>query len=215
MRRLLWNITWPIWRPILNIFCHFKVRGKENCVNLSGPLIVVSNHPHELDSYALGAAMPFRSRIFPIRFLAYRHYVNMPVLGIIIRAYGVISVTPGAGIEKSLAAPLQILERKGVVGMFPEGHLEKKEGEFFEAKPGLAYLALKSGAFILPIAVRGHVGINFLNFLLRRKRVTVTFGKPFQIQEIAPSLNLGSSKEEMAKASQSVLDRVKDLYQLK
>jgi 1-acyl-sn-glycerol-3-phosphate acyltransferase len=200
---------------MLEIFCHFEIRGQEHCRELRGPLIVTSNHPHQLDSYVLSAAMPFRNRIFPIRFLAYAHYVAMPILGTIIRVYGVISVTPGAGIEKSLAAPLRVLEERGVVGMFPEGHLEKKEGEFLGAKPGLAYLALKSGALILPIAVRGHIGLNFWNFILCRKHITVAFGKTFRIQELAPSLNLGSSKEEMTKVSQSILDRVKEIYQSK
>jgi len=212
MRRFLWNITWLFWRPLLEIFCHFEIKGGEHCRDLYGPLIVAANHPHQLDSYALSAAMPFRNRIFPIHFLAYEHYVKMPILGAIIRAYSVISVTPGAGMEKSLEAPLQVLEHKGVVGMFPEGHLEKKEGEFLNVKPGLAYLALKSGAPILPIAVCGQVGLNFWNFIFRRKHITVTFGKPFRIEEIAPSLNLGSSKEELTKASQSVLDRIKELY---
>ena len=212
MRRFLWNITWLFWRPLLEIFCHFEVRGQEYCRELRGPLIVVSNHPHQLDSYALSAAMPFRSRVFPIHFLAYEHYVGMPILGVIIRAYGAISVKPGAGMEKSLIEPEKTLSCGGVIGMFPEGHLEKKEGEFLNAKPGLAYLGLKSGAPILTVAVRGHVGLNFWNFILRRKHITVIFGKPFRIEEMAPNLNLGSSKEELTKASQSVLDRIKELY---
>lgn len=213
MRKLLWSITWLFWRPVLEIFCHFEVRGEENCVRLGGPLIIVANHPQELDSYCLSAAMPFRNQIFPIRFLAYKHYVVRPIMGRVIKAYGVISVTPGAGIEKSLEAPLRVLAERGIVGMFPEGHLEKKEGEFLEAKPGLAYLALKSSAPILPIAIRGQVSLNFSNFISCRKHITVTFGRPFKIQEIAPSLDLESNKEEMAKASQLVLNRIKELYE--
>ena len=211
-RKILWRATWLVWRPLLEIFCRFKIEGQEHCRGLSGPLIVMVNHAHYFDPYTLSAAMPFKNRIFPIHFLTHVYYMRMPVLGAIIRAYGAIPVEPGVGIERALVEPESVLRRGGVVGFFPEGSLGKEEGKFLPAKPGIAWLGTRTGVPILPVAIRGHAGFTFFRFLLRRAHIAVVFAKPFTLKEISPALSPVSTKQELIEAAELAMVRVKELY---
>lgn len=136
----------------------------------------------------------------------------MPILDMVTRAYGAIPVELGSGMEKALRDPERILHRAGVVGFFPEGGFTEKEGEFRKAKPGIAYLGIKTGVSILPIAINGHGGLGLFHFLFRRVRISVAFGKPFTMKEIAHGLTVHASKEELAHAADLAMDRVRKLH---
>ena len=212
MRKMLWQATWLVWRPLLEIFCHFRIDGREHCGNISGQFIIMANHTHYLDPYTLSAAMPLGNNIFPIHFLTDAFYVKMPVLGRIVKAYSAIPMERGLGMEKNLEESERILRRGGVVGIFPEGHLEKKEGVFLPVKPGIALLGIRSGVQILPVAISGHIGLTVSKFFLRRARITVAFGKPFIMREIAPTLSVAAAKEDLAKSAELAMRRVEELY---
>ena len=186
MRKILWNITWLIIRPLLRIFCGLEVKGLENFQNLKSPLIVAAAiHANYIDSYVLGAALPFNSPLFPIRYMTAPEYIRMPLLGWFIRAYGAYPLEKDVNLEKTLEKSVYLLKEKQAVGVFVEGRLSK-DGFFQAIKPGAAFLALKTNLPVLPVGMSGTFGLTLLNFLLRRKKIKVVFGQPiFPAKETA------------------------------
>ena len=73
-----------------------------------------------------------------------------------------------------------------MVGLAPEGR-QSLSGGLEEGSEGAAFLAMKSGAPIVPIAMTGTENGNIYSHLKRWKRapVTLTVGKPFFLREQA------------------------------
>ena len=124
----------------------FTVVGKKN-IPQDGPLIVVTNHFHFLDAALLILAAPW-----PLEFLADFEMPNVPnILKFFPDLYGTYDVAQGAPNLDALRASEAILAQKGVLGVFPEGRVHQPP--LRAALPGAAFLALRTGAPILPVGV--------------------------------------------------------------
>lgn len=66
---------------------------------------------------------------------------------------GLIPVHRGLADRDALRAGLAVLDRGGALAVFPEG--TRGAGSFAQISDGLAYLALRSGAPVVPVAVLG------------------------------------------------------------
>ncbi len=82
---------------------------------------------------------------------------------------------------EALRAALDALERKTILGIAPEG-TRNKTGQLLRAHGGIALLALKSGAPLLPIAHWGgeHFRANLKR--LRRTDFFIRVGRPFVLE---------------------------------
>jgi 1-acyl-sn-glycerol-3-phosphate acyltransferase len=136
-------------RPVLDSLFGFRVRGLEH-VPPSGPFIVAANHANYLDGVVLGAALPRRIaflvmprvyRATPLHPYFHRHVGSIPV--------ELTRPDPGA-----IRAALRVLDRGGVVGIFPEGPLGRS-GRLVRGQPGVALVALRSGVPVVPAAITG------------------------------------------------------------
>jgi len=141
-RTLFRIIAYPMFR--------FRVEGAER-VPAVGPAVVVAAHRSWLDPVCVGGALPR-----PIRFLimerVYRHWWARwfydAMDSIPVRA-GVEPITVAA-----LRGALRALQRGELIGVFPEGGV-LPDGPLGEVQPGAAMLAVRSGAPIIPVAIRG------------------------------------------------------------
>ena len=115
-------------------------------------------------------------------------------LALILRAAGQIAVE-GAG-RGALSAGLAVLRRGGVVGMFPEG--TRGAGRATAVHGGAAWLALQSGAPIVPAAIVGtrHTGEPVGVWPAPRRRILIEFGEPVVITP--PSDLKGRTRQEWA-----------------
>jgi 1-acyl-sn-glycerol-3-phosphate acyltransferase len=95
---------------------------------------------------------------------------------------GLIPVHRGQADRAALQAGLAQLAAGGVLGVFPEG--TRGSGGFDSITDGLAYLALRSGAPVVPIAVTGTGLALPRGRVLPRLRapVRVVFGPPVAVQ---------------------------------
>ena len=102
----------------------------------------------------------------------------------VIPAYGIIWVHRGQPDRKAIRAALDGLAEGRMVGLAPEGR-QSVIGGLEEGNDGAAFLALKSGAPIVPVAMTGTENSNVYGHLKRLKRapVTLSVGKPFFLQE--------------------------------
>jgi 1-acyl-sn-glycerol-3-phosphate acyltransferase len=167
---LLWLITLFTMKA--------RVSGMENFPE-KGPALVLINHLGDADAVLLGASIPY-----PIDALGKIELHEHPVVGGIFRAYGVIWIHRGRPDRKALHAALAGLAEGRVIAMAPEGR-ESVTGALEDGHQGAAFIALKSGAPVVPIVMTGTENSNIYGHIKRFKRaaVTLTVGKPFVLQE--------------------------------
>ena len=149
---------------VLRLWTRLRVEGSERLAG-TGPLIVISNHVDNWDTYVLGLLV--RGRV--INFLARADGLQSRWLGWYWRQLGAIPAD-----RAGLSEALRILRAGGAVGVFPEGVIAPA---LVRAIPGSALLALRSGAPVVPAAVWGTERIRPLS-ILNPPRVTVRYGPP-------------------------------------
>ncbi|MBO8191279.1 1-acyl-sn-glycerol-3-phosphate acyltransferase [Streptomyces oryzae] len=131
------------------------VEGLEN-VPAEGPAILASNHLSFSDSFFLPAVLDRK-----VTFIAKAEYFTSPgIKGKLTAAFfkgvGQLPVdrsgVRGAG-EAAIRSGLEVLERGELFGIYPEG-TRSPDGRLYRGKPGgLARVALRSGAPVIPVAM--------------------------------------------------------------
>ena len=137
------------WVTLIMLFAtRLKVVGLSNLPK-TGPAILVSNHFNLGDPPVLTYVLPRR-----IVWMAKQELFDTPVVGWLFRAFGLIPVRRFEGDLKALRKAQNVLKRGHVLGMFPEGHRSDGKG-LLVAEPGTAFIALRTGAPIVPVAIWG------------------------------------------------------------
>lgn len=157
-----------------------SIHGMENFPK-HGPAIIVINHLGDADAVLVGASIPTT-----IDGMGKIELNDDWLVGRIFRAYGVIWVHRGRPDRRALRAALDALAQGRMVGLAPEGR-QSLIGGLEEGNEGAAFLAMKSGAPIVPLAMTGTENGNIYGHLKKWKRapVTLTVGKPFHLKEQA------------------------------
>lgn len=168
-----------IFRVLSWIFIDLDLSGVSN-IPQSGPAIFVSNHLGDADALLGWAYTP---RIDTETVLKSELY-DFPVLGTILDAYGVIWVHRGEPDRRTIRAVIEGIAEGRLVGIAPEGR-ESLIGGLEEGTDGAAYLALKTGAPLLPITFTGTENVRVYNNMknLRRTKVTIRIGKMFHLDQ--------------------------------
>jgi 1-acyl-sn-glycerol-3-phosphate acyltransferase len=190
---IAWNISWLF----THVVCRYRVRGIENMPQ-SGPLLIVANHLSWYDPLLIGVILPRR-----LWFCAKVELFSWPLIGWACKQTGQIPVRRGKSDRSSLEKALAYLREGRAVVIFPEGKVEK-HGRMIEAHTGIAMLAQRTGAILLPIA---HTDMRpklfgWLNRLFPRGYVRI--GTPF-IPQVPAGL---SHREELRFITQDVMERI-------
>ena len=161
---------------ITKVCLKVTVDGLENFPR-SGPLLVVINHIGDSDVPVLISALPS-----PPDALGKIELYELPVLGKMIDWYGVIWLHRGRSDIRALRAALDGFAEGRIVVIAPEGRYSVT-GALEEGSGGAAFLAYKSGAPILPIAITGTENKNVYGHLkrFRRAQVHIKVGKMFKL----------------------------------
>ena len=155
------------------------INGLENLPR-QGPALIVSNHQGDADIILFLAVMPSPCELI----MKIENRDDHWLVGPIFRAYGGLWIHRGRPDRRALRAALDALAENRIVTVAPEGR-QTLTGGLEEGTDGAAFLALKSGAPIIPIAMTGTPNSNTYGSLkkLRRASVTLTVGKPFLIEQ--------------------------------
>ena len=156
---------------------------KEGLENIPdrGPLLIVINHLGDADVPALISSLPFTPEA-----LAKIELYDLPILGRLIDLYGVIWLHRGKPDKRALRAALDGLAEGRRLVIAPEGRYSLT-GSLEDGANGAAFLAYKSGAAILPIAITGTENETVYSRIKRfeRARVHIRVGKTFRLEEQA------------------------------
>ncbi len=154
-------------------YCKFvyriKIVGKEN-VPKEGALLFCGNHRTYLDPPLITVTAGRK-----MSFMAKEELKNNPFIRFLCFTFDGIWVKRDNKDIGSLKSAMKILKNGGCIGIFPEGTrngMEKNEGKL---KNGASYMALKTGAKIVPIGIQGPAKPFTKN--------TIIYGKPLDFSE--------------------------------
>jgi 1-acyl-sn-glycerol-3-phosphate acyltransferase len=170
-----------------------RVHGAE-LIPSAGPVLLASNHLAFLDGPMLFTAAPRTPRC-----LVKREMFGSK-LGWLLRAMQQIPVDRSGADRTALQAALAVLATGDVVGVFPEG--TRGRGDVGAVKQGIAWLALKSGAPVVPVACLGtrRTGESPHRLPRPRRRLDVVFGTPFRLVPAAGE----SGRDALRRAAEAV-----------
>jgi 1-acyl-sn-glycerol-3-phosphate acyltransferase len=186
-----------IWRP--------KVIGRRN-VPRRGPVILASNHRSFIDSPVITLMAPRT-----VSFLAKNEYfTGTGFRGAVSRAFfggiGAIGVERGAGAaaQQALDLGLERLNDGQAFAIYPEG-TRSLDGRLYKGRTGVAWLALTSGAPVVPVALTGTEQVQPVGSRIPRlARFTIEFGEPMDLSHFGDA----SSGRARRHATDAVMEAI-------
>lgn len=156
----------------------------------TGPLLLTLNHLGGADGVLVVALTPRT-----VTGVGIARSLDWPVVGRVLRSYGLIPVEQNTPDRSALKAALAVLEAGGALAIAPEGH-ESRTGLLEPGQAGPAFLAQRSGAVIVPVAISGTRNAVVLAAWkqLRRPTVTLTFGPAYHLP---PGLSRREAADEI------------------
>ena len=162
--------------PQLLIF-RTKVYYEDKAVQdrrIKGKAIVISNHNYLMD-FAV-TMFVFWRRTLRCAVAEIMYHKNFVMTGLL-KALGCVRVEREGHDFSFLTKLNEILDKGGVVEMYPEARLPQKgEERPLEFKPSYVYLALESGAPIIPVYSNAK--------LFSKERERIIIGKPIHVDEL-------------------------------
>ncbi len=170
------------------LFADIRVEGLDR-IPRTGAVVLAINHASNLDPFVTGSWITPALRRRRIHWLGKRELFEWPVFGWVVARGGVHPVDRGTADIEAYRLATRILERGYVLLIFPEG-TRSPTGALQEARDGLATLALRTGATIVPIGVNDSDRVwpkgRKLPMPIPRRRVTVRVGVPFRAGDVVP-----------------------------
>src|SRR5687768_2601961 len=194
---MLYWVMKVVLTPLLRGLYRVKVQGRAN-VPTKGPVILAANHRSFLDSLFLPLVIGRR-----VTFVAKAEYFESKKTAWFFRGVGQIPIRRegGSASEGALMAATEVLESGGVFGIYPEG-TRTRDGYTHRGHTGVARLALKTGAPIVPVGMIGTDECQPINRKLPRlfRTVRIKFGAPLPAEryvEDSEGLALRSLTDEL------------------
>lgn len=162
-------------RFCMRVFVRTTITGEE-WVPETGPLLLIMNHFTLLEPIAtLGA----QTKRFVVPMTKVENARN-PLTAPFVWWWGAFSVRRGEVDRHALTSAIELLKAGQVIAISPEG--TRNASGLQRPKDGLVYIAARSDAVLMPIAVSGTINWPKTIFLLRRPRIIINFGPPFRLK---------------------------------
>lgn len=178
---LYWVIK-AILTPVLRVLYRVRLEDRDR-VPAQGPVILAANHRSFMDSLFLPLVIRRR-----VTFVAKAEYFDDKKTAWFFRGVGQIPIRREGGdaSERALASATDVLEHGQVFGIYPEG-TRTRDGYLHRGHTGVARLALRTGAPIVPVGMIGTDDINPIGRKLPRlfRTVRIRFGTPISVDRYA------------------------------
>lgn len=187
-------------RLIVRAFMHIRYKitviGKENIPTQKGGFIVASNHLSYADPPLVAAI--FRGKF---TFMAKSElFEKNKLFGWLIRRCGAYPVYRGKNDTAALDTAVESLRKNRVFVIYPEG-TRSKDGSLGRARSGIAVIASKAGAPVVPICV----------YYGAKRRVFVAIGKTVPASELVIE---GEDRHALRRVSSLIMDNIRSGQEL-
>jgi len=144
-------------------------------VPATGPAILMINHINFIDPFTVISLL--KRSIVP---MAKVEVYTYPIVGIFPRIYAVIPVQREETDRRAIQGALEVLNACEIILVAPEAH---RGPELRRGKEGIAYLATRANAPVVPVAIDGTIGYPTYPFSRRWRQpgAQVKFGQPFRL----------------------------------
>ena len=190
-RRGFWFLVFALVTGIyLKVVYRVKVIGKEN-IPKDKAIIFCGNHRSFLDAPLIACTSKEN-----MRFLAKQELTKSKFLALTGKVANVIYVSRDAKDMTAVKTTLKTLKSGNNIAIFPEGTrngLEKGE----KVKDGVAFFALNTDAYVVPVGIKGGEK--------PFKRITVTYGKPIDLEKYKESKK---EKETIEKVTELIMNTI-------
>jgi 1-acyl-sn-glycerol-3-phosphate acyltransferase len=203
----MYDLSWFLIRPLILFIFSTEYYKNEKINELKGPFIVAANHKTHIDPWIICGGLTFKSKLFPIIWLAAEKYFNILITSFVVRAYSSLPLKKGIEIDKSLKEAAHYLkEEKISIGIFPEGKIIFDPDKIEIFKRGVGFLYKETKTPILPIAIRFTKQFEWSDLITRKNKVYIYFGRPIY--------NIDFRGEDLTEISNYIREEVKDLFDI-
>lgn len=162
------NIAYKLVRLFAKSIFKIKISGAENFPE-EGGCMVCSNHISMWDPVLLSCFMPRK-----ISFIAKSELKKVPFVGSVLKSCNTIFIKRNSSDLAAIKESLRCISDGRVLGIFPTGTREKKNADA-KPKSGVALIATKSGAKVVPVGIKATYRIF--------STVEINIGKPIDFAE--------------------------------
>lgn len=170
MKYILYRIVRTLGYPIFLLLYRPEFEGRNN-IPKSGSVILAGNHTNNLDA-AIMIAGPKRV----IHMLAKKELFKSKISNAFFRSMGCIPVDRKIHDENAKSEAIKVLKNNEVIGIFPEGTVNRTNDIILPFKYGAVSFAKKTGAYIVPFTITG-------KYKLFRRNIKITYGKPYKVTD--------------------------------
>lgn len=187
------GFMWGLWFDL-------KLYGRENEPK-EGGYILASNHCSSFDPMII----PKGIKRNYIHFMAKAELFDIKILGTLIRWLCAFPVSRGTGDTSAIDTAIKVISDKEILGLFPEG-TRSQDGNLQRFKSGLALIAHKTGASVLPVTITYTNGKKF------RSKVVVNYGKLIPYEELGFTTGEPRELKEATRLLHGVMENLKIQY---
>jgi len=192
---------------LLKYLFRVEVHGLEN-VPRHGSAILAPNHRSLIDHFVV-ASLTKRQ----VWFMGKAELFKNKRAAQLLNALGAFPVKRGKPDRASLQRCLELLGDGNLVGIYPEG-TRRPDSRFDEVEEGFAYIAVRSGAPIVPIGLSGTEAVFPPGKKLPRiVKIRVVVGKPFRLSAQTSGVLPRTKLREQTARAQEQLSTVMNLVE--
>ena len=228
MSALLRSLIRAFVRLLFRLALRLEIEGREH-LPPGGPLVIIGNHFSIFEAPLLMVFLPYGDRI---TWLAATELQESRILKALIRLFNVIPVWRGQPDRAALRRAFDWLAEGGLVGIMPEGGVDdslrhltlagqqttlhggpssRLDAQLIPPRPGAAYLAVRSGAPILPTACLGTERIQANLRRLRRTPVRLIIGPVFGPLVVDETLSKAERRAQLDELGHEMMRHMADL----
>ena len=195
------RITNATLRLLLRIFLKINIKEFEKMPK-EGPFIIIANHTSALDGPLMYVFMQPRNMVA----MAKKELWNSFATRYLMNLWSSIPVDRENMERKTLQQCFDVLNKNNILAIAPEG-TRSVDGSLQEGKEGVAFIAYKQKAPMVPIVTIGLEDAFKKIRRFKRAEVTIKIGKPFEIIQKEGRLDA----DKRSQIIDEVMGRLKDL----
>ncbi len=191
---MFYKIVVAVLKVLVFIVFDLEIYNEDNINKTKDGLIVCGNHTSMLDPVILAVSTKRQ-----IHFMGKKELFDKKVFGYLFRKLGAFPVDRDGVSMSAIKSSLAVLKNNEVLGIFPEGTRVSQYDEN-NAKPGIALIANKAKADIIPFYIEGPYKF--------RGKIKIYFGKETNYLENIEGMTKSEGYTEVGKQI------LKDIYSL-